>query len=219
MITWAITAHEFALKRMPQNHTNEKSTLFRVMSWYPQATRHDLSKCWPRSMPPYGVTMPKCLNLRVFPLPVYLNVFLKVPLSNLCRYQGLQIYNIRSFTICNDNSLRLGNAYKRQWTRSSLNQMIICSLQKHHHERYGVSNHQPRDCLLNRLFRHRWKKTSKLRVTGLCAGNSPATGEFSAQRASNAKNVSIWWRHHAVSSQHRNQCCILSIRHLGTYFN
>ena len=40
-------------------------------------------------------------------------------------------------------------------------------------------------------------KTSKLRVTGLCAGKSPVTGEFPAQRASNAKNVSIWWRHHA----------------------
>ena len=36
-----------------------------------------------------------------------------------------------------------------------------------------VSNHQPHDCLLERLFRRRSKKTSKLRVTGLCAGNSP----------------------------------------------
>ena len=44
----------------------------------------------------------------------------------------------------------------------------------------------------------RSKKTSKLRVTGLCAGNSPVTGEFPAQRASNAENVSIWWRHHGV---------------------
>ena len=40
------------------------------------------------------------------------------------------------------------------------------------------------------------KKTSKLRVTGFCVGNSPVTGEFPAQRASNADNVSIWWRHH-----------------------
>ena len=39
--------------------------------------------------------------------------------------------------------------------------------------RYSVSNHQPHDCLFNRLFRRRSKKTSKLRVTGLCAGNSP----------------------------------------------
>ena len=54
------------------------------------------------------------------------------------------------------------------------------------------------DCLLNRLFRRRSTKTSKLRVTGLFAGNSPGpvTSEFPTQMASNAKNVSIWWRHH-----------------------
>ena len=39
--------------------------------------------------------------------------------------------------------------------------------------------------------RRRSKKTSKLRVTGLCAGNSPVTTEFPAQSASNAENVSI----------------------------
>ena len=55
----------------------------------------------------------------------------------------------------------------------------------------GVSNHQPRDCLLNRLFRRRSKKTSKLHGTGLCAENSPVTGEFPAQRAHGAENVSI----------------------------
>ena len=27
-------------------------------------------------------------------------------------------------------------------------------------------------------------------------GNSPVTGEFPAQMATNAENVSIWWRHH-----------------------
>ena len=67
------------------------------------------------------------------------------------------------------------------------------SLRWRHNERDSVSNHQPNDCLLNRLFRRRSKKTSKLRVTGLCLGNSPGTG----QMASNAENVSIWWRHHA----------------------
>ena len=39
----------------------------------------------------------------------------------------------------------------------------------------------------NRLFRRRSKKTSKVRITGLCEGNSPVTGEFPAQRASNAE--------------------------------
>ena len=46
-----------------------------------------------------------------------------------------------------------------------------------------VSNHQPHECLLNRLFRRRSKKISKLSVTGLCAGNSPhkwpVTGKMS----------------------------------------
>ena len=46
-------------------------------------------------------------------------------------------------------------------------------LQWRHNDHGGVSNHQPHDCLLNRVFRRRSKKTSKLRVTGLCAGNSP----------------------------------------------
>ena len=65
------------------------------------------------------------------------------------------------------------------------------SLKWRHNERDGVSDHQPNDCLLNRLFGRRSKKTSKHRVTGLCAGNSPVTDEFPAQRATNAENVSI----------------------------
>ena len=69
-----------------------------------------------------------------------------------------------------------------------------------HNGRGSVSNRQPHDCLLNCVFRRRSKKTSKLRVTGLCAGNSPGTGEFLAQMATNAENVSIWWRHHAQES-------------------
>ena len=65
-----------------------------------------------------------------------------------------------------------------------------------HNGHYNVSNHQPHDCLLNRLFRRRSKENIKLCVTGLCARNSLETGEFPAQMASNAENVSIWWRHH-----------------------
>ena len=56
------------------------------------------------------------------------------------------------------------------------------SLMWRHNGHDGVSNHQLHDCLLNCLFRRGSKKTSKLRVTGLCAGNSPVTGEFPAQR-------------------------------------
>ena len=46
------------------------------------------------------------------------------------------------------------------------------------------------------------KETSKLRITGLCVLNSPVTGEFPAQRASNEENVSIWWRNHELGQFH-----------------
>ena len=92
--------------------------------------------------------------------------------------------------------------------RNYQTQLVLCSsldsIHKHHYndvinERDGISNHLPHDCLLNCLFRHRSKKASKLHITGLCEGNSPVTSEFPAQRASNAKNVSIWSRHHDVA--------------------
>ena len=76
---------------------------------------------------------------------------------------------------------------------------IFFALQWRLNERDGVSNHRRLDCLLNRLFGRRSKKTSKLRVTGLCEGNPPVTGGFPSQRASNAENFSIWWRHHVES--------------------
>ena len=60
----------------------------------------------------------------------------------------------------------------------------------------GISNHQPYDWLLKRLFRRILTKTSTLRVTGLLEGNSPVIGEFKAQRASNADSVCSWCRHH-----------------------
>ena len=68
-----------------------------------------------------------------------------------------------------------------------------------HNGRNGVSNNRRLGCLFNCSFKLRSKKTSKLRVTGLCEENSPVTGEFPAPRASNAENVSIWWRHHELT--------------------
>ena len=57
----------------------------------------------------------------------------------------------------------------------------ICTPLQWRHDGFdSVSNHQPRHCLLNHLVRRRSKKTSKL-----CT-----------QMASNAENISIWWRHH-----------------------
>ena len=89
------------------------------------------------------------------------------------------------------------------------------SLQWRHNDRDGVLNHRRLDCLLNHLFRRRSKETSKLSVTALCEGNSPVAGEFPTKGASNAENVSIWWRHHVqgiISGNDVPQSMALSVQ-------
>ena len=90
--------------------------------------------------------------------------------------------------------------------------LIHKSLKWHYNERDGVSNHWHLHCLLNCWFRCRSKKTSKLHVTGHCAGDSPVTGEFPAQKASNMENISIWWRHYVytIICIHISSCVILT---------
>ena len=63
----------------------------------------------------------------------------------------------------------------RLWRRSTIRFVIELwyALHWRHNDHGGVSNHQPHSSLLNRLFGCRSKKTSKLRIIGLCAGNSP----------------------------------------------
>ena len=78
-------------------------------------------------------------------------------------------------------------------------QKTWATLQWRHNEHDGVSDHQPHDCLLNRLFMCRSRETWKFRATGLCAGNSPVTGKSHAQRAGNEEMfpfddvIMIWW--------------------------
>ena len=96
----------------------------------------------------------------------------------------------------NTNSMNIYISHQTPTLKRSRYMFSKSSLQWRHNEHDGVSNHQPHDCLLISLFRRRSKKTSQFRVAGLWAGNSPVTCEFPAQRASNAENVSIWWRHH-----------------------
>ena len=82
----------------------------------------------------------------------------------------------------------MGRVFQTFWGMSARYWSVShFTLQWRHNERGSVSNHQRLHCLLNCRFRHRSKKTSKLRVTGLCVGNSPVTGGFPAPKASNAE--------------------------------
>ena len=123
----------------------------------------------------------------------------------------IALYNIAHGTLSN---YEINTLLSLQWRHNSNNKLDV------------VSNHQPHDCLLNQVFRRRSKETSKLRVTGLCVGNSPVTGEFPTQMASNEENISIWWRHHV--SVWVEQLCLPHLIHslrttrgaidLGQYF-
>ena len=135
-------------------------------------------------------------NIRNF-TPMILVVFIR---GNHCELQYIIIKYALSRTTHLWSSAKLGFCMRPTgWYVPFLSLSSLIALLWRHNGCHGVSNHQSRDCLLNRLFRHRWKKTSKLCVTGLCAGNSPVAGEFPAQRASNAENVFIWWRHHVTT--------------------
>ena len=63
-------------------------------------------------------------------------------------------------------------SYRWDWKQ------MLRALQWRHNGSDGVPNHQSLDSLLSCLFRRRSKKTSKIRLNGLCEGNSPMTGEI-----------------------------------------
>ena len=52
------SSHDNVLRWMPQDLSDDKSTLIQVMAWCRQATSHYLSQCWLSSLTPYDVTRP-----------------------------------------------------------------------------------------------------------------------------------------------------------------
>ena len=74
-----------------------------------------------------------------------------------------------------------GGGQFQNLTRCFLGRCIISigycnvTLQRRDNECDGVSNHRCLECLLNRFFKLRSKKTSQFRVTDLCEGNPPVT--------------------------------------------
>ena len=125
---------------------------------------------------PYSTSHESCTELAICFVLLWLGTdrFYPYPV-------GLMHWQWCNYTIDQEPGKQLQNGETLRWR---------------HNWHGSVSNHQHHHCLLNRLVRRRSKKTSKLRVTGLCAGNSPATGEFPTQMASNVENVSISWCHH-----------------------
>ena len=98
--------------------------------------------------------------------------------------------------------LKLNQVQCIQLPQTRKHTAYVCRpLQRRHNQSKGVSNHQRPDCLLNGLFRRRSKNTK-------AHHHWPLWGEFtgdlwiSITRASNAENISIWWRHHVIEISH-----------------
>ena len=90
-----------------------------------------------------------------------LNIILSHLSLRLCKHSAipLQISRYDIITLSSCFGLKLTHAF--------------CTLQWRNNGHGSVSNHQPHDRLLNRLFSRISKKTLRPRVTGLCLGNSP----------------------------------------------
>ena len=185
LLSWTFS-NVIVFRWLTQDTNHGKTALVQVMAWCHQATSHLLSWRKFRSMSPYGVKRPHRVNVIYNPQNL-------TKLSWLSQYTTTKIYKANT-------RMHLETCITSLASTLPGTALCSCTLQWRHNERDGVSNLQPHDCLLNRLFGRRSKKTSKLRVTGLCARNSPVTGKFPAQRASNAENVSIWRRHHVAIS-------------------
>ena len=62
MIDGCDISSEIAIRWTSLDLSDDKSTLVQVLAWCRQATSHYLNQCWPRSLPPYGVTRPQWVN-------------------------------------------------------------------------------------------------------------------------------------------------------------
>ena len=96
-------------------------------------------------------------------------IFIYCPIGGFRQWRDLFCWG--SWIIISSCNLHLVLTYKPTVVCYGIRvDALLMPLQWHHNGCDGVSNHQRLDCLLNRLFRHWSKKTSKLHVTGLCAG-------------------------------------------------
>ena len=143
-----------------------------------QAISHDQNQCWWCSLKPYGMIRPHKVNspLSGWNFKLFCQE-LQDPISTISTgIGGVIVPSLSPWNVINPihNNDVIMSAMVYQLTSLTIVYSTVYS-------------------------RCRSKKTSKLQVTGLCQGNSLVKGEFPAQRAGNAENLSIWWRHHDSS--------------------
>ena len=143
-------------------------------------------------------------------------------IASLCRNYTKILnccFSVGGETSYSEGSTTLPSKFKQLYPGSTMTLI----LQWRHNDHFGVLNHRLLDCLLNRLFRRRSRKTSKFLDAGLW-GVPPVTGGFPLQRASYAENVFIWWRHPCILGNTYlaekfiiNTCIYTTIKQLWMY--
>ena len=137
-------SYEIALRWMPPGLSDDKSTLVQVMAWCRQATSHHLNQCWPRSLPPYGVTRPQWVKCQGHPVSLWC-----WPLT--CNLQ--KCYSFRS-------SFGMYNQERQLWYLHLLTRYCPCNLLPQptspKHEYRGKLWDHP---LTSSMMSSSWKKT------------------------------------------------------------
>ena len=142
------------------------------MAWCRQATSHYPSQCWPRSLSPYGVIRPQLVNL----------------LCNLKCLRVMRLYNyFKRIRLCGSSSFNVNAWFHYNDVRMSAMASQITSLTIVYSTVYSGTDQ-----------RKHQSSTSLAFVRGI----HRRPGEFPTQMASNAENVSIWWRHHVTEFCH-----------------
>ena len=111
----------------------------------------------------FKLVKPKSWDLWSLWVKEVLNLFSRASVSKVCSSNGYP---------CSGSTSQVQPLVYTTMNVNGSNRVAV-TLHWCHNDHDGVSNHQPHGCWLNRLFRHRSKKTSEFRVTGLCVGNSP----------------------------------------------
>ena len=100
------TCCEIALRWIPHNTVDGKSTLVQVMTLCHHAPSHSLSQCWSRPMLPYGVTKPQWDNRPGEEIITFSAIKCKFASNNMHHY-WLKIYSFSfSYNYCQTSNIR-----------------------------------------------------------------------------------------------------------------
>ena len=192
--------------------TTLTSTLVQIMVWCCQATDPYSSQCWPRSVSPYGVIGPECVKYWMHLVNIiHVMIITTRQLQHVkwC-YDLIILTRLVRYVLDKGIWLDFKVFFIKQLTASEAhyNDVIMSAMASQITSLATVYSIVYSDA-------HQRKHQNCIRYWPLW-GEFTVTGEFPAQRASNAENVSIWWLHHEMCLSKLGKLCLMIIAIAGT---